>query len=135
MARDPWQFDPARFKEANRDYLDRVDKEGVNAAYDATLDTLFIEIGGPQEALSEHLLDNILFRVEPDSLRVVGFEILDFLDDFLPNNRLFREAFSDWKLSRDSDSELTLMEPQYAPIRDVVEVLLGQLAHRAASLT
>lgn len=135
MAHDPLQFDPARFREANCDYLDRVEKEGVSAVYDATLDTLFIEIGGPQKALSEHLLDNIMFRVEPDSLRVVGFETLDFLDDFLPNNRVFREAFSDWKLRRDTDSQLTLMEPQCAPIREVVEALLGQLAHRASCLT
>jgi hypothetical protein len=116
---DTLDFDFERFKETNKDYLDRIQKNGLMAIYDATLDTLFIEIGGPAEALSEHLIDNIMLRVEPDTLKIVGFEILDFLDDFLPANRMIREACRGWKLDRDSDSETALLDPQYAPIREV----------------
>ncbi|MCI0438209.1 MAG: DUF2283 domain-containing protein [Chloroflexi bacterium] len=133
MAQDTFLFDSERFKEANRDYIDRIETEGLTAIYDATLDTLFVEIGGPKEALTEHIVDNIMVRIAPDSLQVVGFEILDFLDDFLPANRLVREAFHDWKLSRDADSQRTLLGPQYAPIKDAVEAAIEHLRLRAAS--
>ena len=131
---DALSFDFERFKESNKDYLDRIQKNGLRAIYDATLDTLFIEIGGPTEALSEHLIDNIMVRIDPDTLKIVGFEILDFLDDFLPANRMIREACHSWKLDRDSDSEIALLEPQYAPIREVVEGLIAQVAHGATPL-
>lgn len=105
----------------------------MSAVYDATLDTLFIEIGGPQEALSEHVIDNVMVRVDPETLEVVGLEILDFLDDFVPSNRLVREEVESWDLQRDSDSEIVLMEPRYRPAREVVEALISQLAHQVGS--
>ena len=79
---DTFPIDQEQFREAHRDYIKRIEKDGLKAIYDATLDTLFIEIGGPKEALTEHLVDNIMIRIDPASLEVVGFEILDFLDDF-----------------------------------------------------
>jgi hypothetical protein len=133
MEQNTFQFDPARFKEANQDYLDRIEREGLTAIYDATLDTLFLEIGGPTEALTEHLADNVMIRVDPNSLQVVGFEVLDFLDDFLPQHRLVREAVRDWNLSRSSDSQITLMGPQYAPIREVMEALIAGLIERGTA--
>ena len=134
MERDTLRFDPERFKEANKNYMDRIQEEGLTAIYDATLDTLFIEIGGPREALSDHVVDNIMLRIEPHTLQIVGVEILDFLDDFLPANRLVREACRSWQLDRNSDSEWPLMESQYAPLREVVENLMAQVTHRARSL-
>jgi uncharacterized protein YuzE len=131
---DTLKFDFDNFKESNRNYLDRIQKQGLAALYDATLDTLFIEIGGPKAALSEHLLDNIMVRIDPDTLEIVGFEILDFLDDFLPQNRIIREACRGWDLRRDSDSRIALLEPQYAPIREVVEALIAQVAQGSAAL-
>ena len=131
---DTLEFDFDKFKESNRNYLDRIQKQGLAALYDATLDTLFIEIGGPKAALSEHLLDNIMVRIDPDTLEIVGFEILDFLDDFLPQNRIIREACRGWDLRRDSDSRIALLEPQYAPIREVVEALIAQVAQGSAAL-
>ena len=128
MGLDTWQFDAERFKEANLDYLDRIEKEGLTAIYDATLDTLFLEIGGARQALTEHMVDNIMIRVDPESFQIVGLEILDFLDDFLPANRLVREALRDWQLKRDSDSQRTLVGPQYAPIKEVVGAAIGQFA-------
>lgn len=129
MAQDTFHIDQERFKAANQNYMDRIEVEGLKAIYDATLDTLFIEIGEPQEALTEHIADNIMIRINPVSLQIVGMEILDFLDDFLPANRIAREALRDWKLTRNSDSERTLMESQYAPIRDMIESTIGHLSH------
>ena len=42
------QIDPDRLWDANRDYIDRLERDGIDLLYDATLDTLFIEFGGPQ---------------------------------------------------------------------------------------
>jgi hypothetical protein len=127
MAQDTLHFDSAEFKDANRDYITRIEQEGLFAIYDATLDTLFLEIGGPKEALTEHVWDNVMVRIDPETLEVVALEILDFLEDFVPNNRLVRDAISSWGLTRERDSTRTLMEPQYAPVREVVEAFIGQL--------
>ena len=91
-------LDPDEMMKANQDYISRMEREGLDAVYDATLDTLFIEIGGPKEALSEHLADNIMIRVDPDTLRIEGLEILDFFEDFLPNNRLAQSLVQDLEL-------------------------------------
>jgi hypothetical protein len=135
MALDTLQFDAGKFKDANRDYIARIEREGLFAIYDATLDTLFLEIGGPKEALTEHVWDNVMVRIDPDTLEVVGLEILDFLEDFVPNNRLVRDAISSWGLNRDTDSNRTLMAAQYAPVREVVEAFIGQLTQHSASST
>ena len=117
-------IDPQELIDANRNYLERIEREGLQATYDAKLDTLFVEFGGPKEALSEHLVDNIMLRVEPDTLQIVGVEILDFLSDFLPHNRLFEEMISELGLQEGIDSQVALMEPRFRPIRDVLEALI-----------
>jgi hypothetical protein len=135
MARDTLQFDAGKFKDANRDYIARIEREGLVAIYDAALDTLFLEIGGPREALTEHVWDNVMVRIDPETLEVVGLEILDFLEDFVPNNRLIRDAISGWGLKRDADNSRTFMAAQYAPVREVVEAFIGQLTQHSATST
>jgi len=135
MAQDTFPIDPEQFKEANKDYLGRIEREGLSAFYDSMLDALFLEIGEPREALTEHMIDNIMMRIAPETLEIVGFEILDFLDDFVPENRLFRDLIGDWGLSRSADSKHTLVEPKYASIRAVVESLIGQLTQRPTGST
>ena len=121
-------IDPDKLMEANRDYLDRIERKGLQAVYDARLDTLFIEIGGPEEALSEHLVDNIMLRINPDTLQVVGLEILDFLSDFLPNNRLIGDMSRELGLQEGVDSQIELMEPRFKPIRDILGALIPHAA-------
>ena len=128
MAQEIRHVDPDKLLEANKDYLDRIERDGVNLVYDATLDTLFIEFGGPKAALSEHIVDNIMLRIEPDTLQIVGCEILDFFSDFVPNNRLFRQMISDLELQEGKDSTVTLMEPQYKALRDMIEAAIPHLA-------
>ena len=117
-------IDPDKVLEANRDYIDRIERDGLRAVYHAKLDTLFIEIGGPKEALSEHFVDNIMLRVEPDSLQIVGLEILDFFSDFLPHNRLVQLMVEEQGFQGNSDFEVELMEPRYKPIREVLQALV-----------
>lgn len=106
------KIDSEEFLAANRDYINRIEKDGVQVIYDSTLDTLFVEFGGPKRAITEHLLDNILLRIDPITLEVVGCEVLDFLEDFVPGNRLVASMVEDAGLKRDQDSSFTLMEPQ-----------------------
>ncbi len=79
---------------ANKDFMGRVSREGLILAYNEDADLMSIIIGTPQEAITEPLLDNVLYRIDPDTLKIVGFEILDFKSDFLPHNRLMQEYFS-----------------------------------------
>lgn len=117
-------IDPERLLEANRDYLERIERDGLRAVYDGTLDTLFIEIGGPKEGLSEHLADNVMLRIDPDTLQIIGLEILDFLADFLPHNRLLKEMVEYWGIREGEDAELSLMEPTYAHFRELVQAII-----------
>ena len=111
MTEDVFEIDAAKFLEVNRDYMQRIEKEGLAAIYDATLDTLFIEIGGPREALTEPLIDNMMIRIDPTTLEMVGIEIQDFLDDFVPANRIVRELIKGWSIDRQGDGEKLLIEP------------------------
>ena len=117
-------IDPDQLLEANRDYLERIERDGLRAVYDGTLDALFIEIGGAKEGLSEHLADNIMLRIDPESLQIIGLEILDFLADFLPNNRLLKEMVEDWGIREGEDAELSLMEPMYSHARELVQAMI-----------
>jgi len=127
------RIDPHKLLEANRDYIDRMEREGLYLFYDATLDTLFVEFGGPKEALSEHTVDNIMLRIDPETLRIVGYEILDFFSDFIPHNRLFQTAVRQLGLREGVDSQVTLMEPRFKPIRDALEAMLPHLVDSVRS--
>ncbi len=129
MTQEIRHIDPDKLLEANRDYMGRAEQDGVYLVYDATLDTLFVQFGGPREALSEHVVDNVMLRIDPETLEIVGFEILDFFSDFLPNNRLVREALGDLELREGEDSEVTLMEPRFKPLREQLEAMIPYLAH------
>ena len=124
MTREIRFIDQDRLLEANRDYLERIERDGLRAVYDGTLDTLFIEIGGAKEGLSEHLADNVMLRIDPESLQIIGLEILDFLADFLPHNRLLKEMVEYWGIREGEDAELSLMEPMYAHVRDLVQAII-----------
>jgi len=107
------QIDSTQVKGAYQDLITRIEHEGVNLVYDATLDSLFIEFGGPEAALSEHVADNIMIRINPETLRVVGFEVVDFLEDFMPHNRLLALAMEDFPIRKGEDFETTIAEPKH----------------------
>ena len=109
-----------------------MERDGVTLVYDGALDSLLLEFGGPKVALSEHLLDNMMARIDPDTLEIVGLEITDFLADFLPNNRLFQEFFQDLDMAEGKDLRVTLMEARFKPIRDMIGAALHQMAHSIA---
>ena len=47
MAEEPRRIDPDRLWEANKDYVATIEQEGAYVVFDSTLDTLFVEFGGP----------------------------------------------------------------------------------------
>ena len=128
MSREVLEIDPDKLLSANRDYLDRIEQEGMQVVYDAALDTLFVEIGGPREALSEHAGDNVMVRIDPETLHIVGLEILDFFADFLPNNRLIQDFVREMGLQEGTDFHATHTEPRFKPLGETVEALIPQFA-------
>ena len=128
MREEARHIDPDKLTAANKDLTDRIEREGADLLYDATLDTLFIEFGGPKEALSEHVVDNIMLRIDPNTLQIVGCEIIDFFSDFVPNNRLVRDVLGVSGLKEGKDSRVCLMEPRYKALRDMIEAAIPQLA-------
>lgn len=128
------QIDPDQLYEANRDYLDRIKNVGLFAIYDSVLDTLFLEIGEPTEAFNEHLMDNIYIRIAPTTLQIVAIEIVDFVSDFLPANRMVGELMGDWNPQENADTRYALAEPEMAPVREVVEKLIASWIPRPSKL-
>ncbi len=91
----PAWLDMDQVVKANSDLSDRLSLEGVEFVYDEDGDTLFLTVGTkPRHALTEEVMGNIQVRLDPESLKIVGAMILDFMGDFLANNRLARKSFS-----------------------------------------
>lgn len=120
-----FRVDPVKFFDANKDYLQRMERDGLFAAYDSALDTLFIEVGKTREAITDPFADNVMVRIDPETLEIVGLEIHDFLDDFLPANRLVREMTAGWMPNRNEDYEWTVLEPG---IEELMRTIMSQLA-------
>lgn len=90
----PKPLDMDTVARVNVDVLERL-AGGVTFAYDEDGDTLFLTIGEPVPALTEHLLYDVYYQIEPESLRIVGVTIVGFIRHFLANNEFFREALGD----------------------------------------
>jgi hypothetical protein len=88
-------FDEEEFTRANINLSERLFNEGVSIDYDQDVDTLFLTIGQGSEAVSEQLVDGIFLRIEPSSLKVVGYTFLRFSSNILANNKLFQTLFQE----------------------------------------
>src|SRR6266508_1775285 len=64
--------------DANDDLSQRLESLDKELVYDEDDDYFAIVVGPPVEAITESLANAILFRVEPDTLKIVGIEIYDF---------------------------------------------------------
>ena len=89
-------IDAQEIAKVNLDLADRIDKEGVTFLYDDESDILSITIGKPCEAITEPLVDDIMYRIDPDTLKIVGFVIVSFTSDFLAKNKLVRKMLKDF---------------------------------------
>lgn len=91
----PKELDGEGIAKANVDLAERLLNEGVSIAYDEDGDTLFLTIGEGGEAVSDQMVDGIYFRINPDTLKVVGCVIVAFKSDILANNKLARKLFQE----------------------------------------
>ena len=63
---------------ANNDLAERLDALGITVDYDDEDDALYLNIGPPTEALTTPVADEVYYRVEPDTLKIVGVECWSF---------------------------------------------------------
>ncbi len=92
--------------------MGRMDREGFFVLYDDELDTLFVDIGDHRDGVLEPLADNLLARVDPGNLELLGYEIADFREDFLPNNRLFQPLANELRLFRRPNERIDVSETE-----------------------
>ena len=83
-------------RRANFDLGERVESEELSLDYNPEADVLTITVGEPRSAITEPLLDDILYRVDPDTLKIVGIEIVAFFSDFVRKNKLVRKLFKNY---------------------------------------
>ena len=91
MAEGIMSTDVEAIQQVNFDLADRMESEGVTLFYDPETDVLSITIGEPREAITEPMVDDIMYRVDPETLKILGFEIVQFQTDFLRNNKIVRK--------------------------------------------
>ena len=93
MENEPIEMDRDQIAKANFDLAERLFDEGVHLVYDDDGDTLFLTIGEEQPQVTLEVIEGIYYCVHPESLKIVGFTVLDFAADLLANNKLIRKAF------------------------------------------
>lgn len=113
----------------NLDLSQRVLAEGITFAYHQANDVLVVTIGHPSEAITEPLLDNIFYRTDPETLKIVGIEIVEFKRDFLPNNRAAQEYFHLLYRGEVSEKELVFKDPREAPGLRELLAMVGATRH------
>lgn len=112
-------------RKANFDLADRVDPEGVTLSYNSESDTLSAVIGQPREGLTEHLLDDIFYRIDPSTLKILGVEIVAFRRDFLRKNKVARKVFGGLMIELLEKGEIILVERRREVARELLPILVG----------
>jgi hypothetical protein len=132
MRQKEYILDGQKLLKANLDFRREIEREDVCLSYSAELDSLFIQFGQPLEALSEHVADNLMLRIEPDTLKIVGIEVLDFMNDFLPNNRIFQEIAGRMGIKAGQDFEADLTGTEFGFFREILGSVVPGLAQTLA---
>lgn len=89
-------LDTTEIRRANFDLAERIEVEEVTLDYNPEADVLSITIGEPRPAVTEPLFDDIMYRVDPDTLKIVGVEIVAFFSDFVRRNKLVRKLLRNY---------------------------------------
>jgi hypothetical protein len=93
MEDKPTPLDMDKVSRLNTDLAERLFKEGVHLAYEEDADVLLMTIGEGKLAVTTPIIDGIYVCVEPESLKIIGFTIIEFASNLLANNRLLRKLF------------------------------------------
>lgn len=80
---------------ANADLRERLEALDLRVSYDEEFDIFLIAIGDPQEAITEEIdgAHGLQFRVDPETLKIVGFEIMGFRKRYLAAHPEFMPHF------------------------------------------
>jgi hypothetical protein len=89
-------IDAEQVNKGNTDITDRMLSEGLKFSYNSEADVLSIIIGAPRAAITEPLVDDIMYRVEPATLKIVGIEIVCFFGDFVKKNKIIRKMMHEY---------------------------------------
>ena len=88
--------DTEEIRRANFDLAERIEAEVVTMDYNPEADALTITIGESQPAITEPLFDDIMYRLDPDTLKIVGIEVIAFFSDFVRRNKLVRKLLRNY---------------------------------------
>ena len=120
-----------KIRAANESFAERILSGIHDIQYDDDADMLYITFGSSGDAFSVGLDttpdEAVYLRVESDTHKVVGLDILNFRQVFLANHPDAREAFdplfnflgrSDWRFQMKlPEGEISLLLPAQAPVR------------------
>ena len=120
-----------RIAAANDDFAERVMSEVTDTQYDTEADILYVTFGSAHNAFSvatKNTDEEVYLRVQQDTHRIVGIDILCFRQVFLGRHPDAKEVFdplfnflgdSDWRLQvKLPTGEVTLLQPAgTAPVR------------------
>ena len=122
-----------KIRAANIDWSDRVRAELHDAQYDHEADILYFSFGQPGDAFSVPVDvegEEVYLRIELETHRLVGVDIMGFRQTFLHNQPDAHDAFSplfdflgkmDWRIqmkpaSEDDAQQVALFVPATAPL-------------------
>ena len=117
-----------KIRASNESYSKRVFSEWHDFQYDCDADILYLAIGAQGEAFSvplDTLGEQVYLRIDPDTYKIVGLDIMCFRKSFLANDpdasRAFEPLFnflgnSDWRIQVRLPDEVSLLLPAQAPV-------------------
>mgnify|MGYP001572047058 CR=1 FL=1 len=104
-------LDAEEINRINFDISDRIMTEGVTLDYNPEADLLTITIGESKPAITEPLLDDVMYRVDPDTLKIVGVEIVAFFSDFVRRNKVVRKFLKGYlEMMREGKRDIIVTE-------------------------
>ena len=104
-------LDAEEINRINFDISDRIMTEGVTLDYNPEADLLTITIGESRHAITEPLLDDVMYRVDPDTLKIVGVEIVAFFSDFVRRNKVVRKLLKGYlEMMREGKRDIIVTE-------------------------
>lgn len=80
---------------ANSDLEERIRSLAVAITYDDEFDIFLVTLGEPQPAITEEIPEGhgLQFRLDPESLKIIGYEILSFRSRYLKAHPEFQQHF------------------------------------------
>ena len=106
-------LDAEEVRRINFDLSDRIMAEGITLDYNPEADVLTITIGDPRPAITDPLLDGVMFRVDPDTKKITGFEVVAFFGDFVRRNKVVRKLLKGYlEMMSEGKREIAVGDPK-----------------------